>query len=135
MKYLKIIMVSFFVVSFLRLSAQDVIKLRAFQVTAISNSESIENAVWKPVNILTVINFDRKKINIYTKETQNIDLINVKEEKQTKEYYMVIYSGVDTEGLDCIITLMIYENKKNEHAATMFVSYSKNTVIYRLKKA
>jgi len=114
--------------------SQDVFKMRTYQSTSIMKGGKSDTAVWKNTDALVVINYENKTIKIYSKKGQDFDLIRIKKEEQTDEYYSIRYISVDKNGTDCEITLMLNENPTTIHIGTLFIHYPEGTILMRLKR-
>ena len=112
-------------------------KFRAFQ-EAVSYSPSPSNddiVNWKIISTLITIDLSKRKIRTYGKTIGDYDLSYTKVEfMDNSRDFHTKYNAVDKSGDKCVIELLMFADANGEHVATMFVSYPKFTIAYRLKR-
>lgn len=113
---------------------QDVYKFRAFQAAAYkSTADENEEKDWKRVDILVTINLKKKKVSIYSKTPQHIDLISVRDQK-TEKYHAFIFEGIDNDGEEVLVTYIYHLNNDNHHIASLFIDIDSLIIAYKMKK-
>lgn len=115
------------------LGYSQVYKFKAFQ-TAIAGPNQNDEIKWNSSDILTVINLDKSKVNIYAKETVDMDLISDGRTRKDDEKNLYIdYDAVDQKGVKCTIEIVIFDDQIGRHKATLIIEYEDAHIIYRLK--
>jgi hypothetical protein len=135
MKYIMLILA---LPTFLFGKAQtNVYKYKAFQTATIDNTKNsiyTADVEWKKVDILVVLNVEKKKLKIYSEAEQDIDLIREMEENTHGTNNKWIREvGIDENGLKCNIEMEIFTDQSGIHVATLFVEYSDLAFVYRLQ--
>ena len=131
MKYLLAILLSLFYCA----GYSQVYKFRAFQ-TAMTESDKF-NAIlkWNDANLLVVINLDKDKIQIYAKNTVDIDLLGgSKGWLDADSNAWAQYDGIDESGQKCLVQWEVYKDQTGRHNSTLIITYGDGDLIYRLKK-
>lgn len=112
-----------------------VYKFKAFNGYVGKSTLLTSDPYWTDCNILVVVNLDKEKVQIYSKTTQEYDLVGMKKSYEDENgHHWLVYSAVDNSGNKCELDLKIFKDKAPEHFATLILLYSDCTIAYRLKK-
>ncbi len=132
MKYL--LLIGLFIYS--SLSYCQVYKFKAFQSKAEDYSIKNKHKEWEDVDILIVLNLDKKKLYTYGESNAIMDLVNLKTYYDDNGDYWREYDGIDQIGRQSKIQFLIYKDQSGDHCATLFINYEEYTflIIFRLKK-
>ena len=86
---------------------------------------------WQTCDILTVINFDKSKVTIYSKETQEFDVVETypKEYNDKGEVVFKLFV-IDRNGLRCNIRQVFV--KSNTYHSQLYIDYSDVMYVYNL---
>jgi hypothetical protein len=118
-------------------SPGQVYKYKAFQFTMEvydANGNDTYPNKWDSTDILVVVNSDKNKIKIYSKQEQDIDMVSlVSTKKDDDDNTFLVYKCVDGEGKDCRVKFYIYKDQTQVHKETLTVQYSDMAFIYRLR--
>lgn len=115
-----------------------VYKFRAFESMIVHNDKNgdfVSADPWGTCNILIVINIDKSKLQIYSEQHQDFDMVkDLSHYKDASNNSWTKFSAVDAEGINCILRYIFFENSNSEHVATVYVEYANFIIVYRLKK-
>lgn len=136
MKYF-IPLIGCFLICFLDSNAQTM-KYKSFSSKLIrydSNHTEIENPEWEKSEILVVVNFDKRKVDTYGKETGNYDLVKSVGEKVDKDdNYYVAYDAIDKVGDKCQIIIKFVDNLNPDNCiAILGIVYPYGKLYIKLK--
>jgi hypothetical protein len=110
-------------------------KFRAFQTAMIESDNPNSVLKWNDVNILTVINLNKDKIQIYAKSSVDIDLLSgSKAWLDENGNAWAQYNGIDESGQKCLIQWEVFKDQEGRHTSNLIIIYSDGHLIYRLKK-
>lgn len=118
-------------------SHSQVYKFKAFESYLDKSKGDIEidDNDWKKVDILVVINLDKKKIKIFGNKEGDYDLIMINDPIKNKNNDQVlVYHAVDEDGDECDIGITIFKGHDPDHWATMRIKYLSADMVFRLKK-
>jgi hypothetical protein len=118
-------------------SSGQVYKYKAFQFTMAvydQNGKDTYPNKWDSTDILVVINSDKNKIKIYSKQEQDIDMVSLlSTKKDNDDNTVLVYKCVDGDGKDCRAIFNIFKDQGQIHKETLTIQYSDMAFIYRLR--
>jgi len=118
-------------------SSCQVYKYKAFQFTMEvydQNGKDTYPNKWDSTDILVVINSDKNKLKIYSKQEQDIDMVSlISNNKDENENTLLVYKCVDDDGKDCRVKIYLFKDQTQLHKETITVQYSDMAFIYRLR--
>lgn len=109
----------------------DVIKLKAynFAYRAVENGSWTDWSDWSDCNILVVLNTDKERLTIYSKETQEYDIISCDDwESDGKGGKVMEIQCIDAEGLRCNVRWRV----DNEGEQQVYVDYNDVSFVYNV---
>lgn len=113
-----------------------VYKFKAFQTYFRTDlNHQIEESDWNNVDILVIINLDKKKIHIYAKKEVDLDIVSYSdiqtEDNGDKSFTM---KAVDEDGTEMSVYHRFFSDQTNKHIASMVLIYKAYSITYRLKR-
>ena len=113
-------------------SYSQVYKFKAYQSCLSRHSDkTIKESEWNNVDILIVINIDKKKINTYGEKEGDYDILKIESDEIMKDSTMMLtYSAIDEDGEKCKIYTFKYKDGKR----TMVFEYPEIELAFRIRK-
>lgn len=114
-----------------------VLRFRGFEaVSKRDNDPPLKDSSWRKTDVVIVENFDKNKVQIYVKNTMDIDLIRLVNKEEDSTGTAIIYKGVDNYGEECNVVFISYNDTRGDHVGTLVLDYRKAEmrIIYRLKR-
>lgn len=129
--------VKFLLISVLVLTANiafaQVVKLKTTQGSVKVKTDGAwgEWSEWKDLSVLTVFNFDKKRITIYSKEVQVYDIITTYEKVADDDGDETIkFECVDNDGEICYVRFVILKSQNNK--LQVYIDFDKIKLAYNV---
>ena len=128
-------MISFLLLQSYSKTFSQVEKFKVFQDKSFNPVSAESSVSWSEVDILMVLNLDKKKLHVYANAETDIDIIEFLPTTTDNDGNTWIkYKGIDQDGLRCSIEWEVFKDQSGMHKFTVFLEYSNIYFIYRLKE-
>jgi len=114
--------------------SQDVFKFRTTAVAVRSFKDYYnqweEWGEWEESNVLVIMNMKNLSLEIYSKNHQQYDLLNVNPAEYHTDYKKTIAPAVDEDGLRCTVEFVTW----NSGTVHIYIKWSDIQIVYELQK-
>ena len=125
----KLLLLSFLLYSFYNLFGQDVLKYNAYSLVFFDMKTRKWENKSEPVDILISVNFEDRKIKIYSKSTQIYDIIQTYDEERIEDGKKFRFYCEDRNGSNCYIDFVYYDDGTKQ----LYVRYSDIQYLYNIQ--